>query len=130
MGMNIDRYKLAQQGPHIEAKTFEQDSNLMHFNTDTLFETNEFYSFYKKLEAKLKPGLYFVGLDNHVGFLLAKNGKVYFIHSNYVNGYVMTERIFYSSAFRSWIYYIADITYNDELIKKWILNSEVKVNIK
>jgi len=130
MGMNIDRYKLAQQGPHNEAKTFEQDSNLMYFNTDTLFETNEIYNFYKNLEAKLKPGLYFVGLDCHVGYLLSKNHKLYFIHSNYVDGYVMTERIFKSAAFRSSVYYIADITHNDELIKKWILNAMVKVNVK
>lgn len=130
MGLNIDRYKLAQQGPHNEAKTFEQDSNLLYFNTDTLFETNEIYNFYKNLEAKLKPGLYFVGLDCHVGYLLSKNHKLYFIHSNYIAGYVMAERIFKSAAFRSSVYYIADITHNDDLIRKWILNSVVKVNLK
>ena len=130
MGLNINRYTLAQQAPHNEALTFESDSNLLIFNTDTLFETNEFYSFYTDLEQKLKADLYFVGLYNHVGFLYSKDNKLYFIHSNYINGYVMFERIFNSEAFRSNIYYIADITYNDNLIKKWILNSTVKVNVK
>ncbi len=126
-GLNIDRYKLAQQAPHNEAKTFEPDSNLLIFNTDTLFGTNEINEFYARFGKTLKPGLYFVGLDSHVGYLLIKNNKAYFIHSNYIDGYVMTENIFYSDAFGSSVYYIADITYNDELIKKWLLNSEVKV---
>ena len=130
MGLNINRYTLAQQAPHNEALTFEPDSNLLIFNTDTLFETNEFSGFFKKLEAKLKPGLYFVGLDSHVGYLLVKKNKAYFIHSNYIDGYVMSERIFNSAAFRSSIYYIADITYNDNLIKQWLLNSTMKVNVK
>ncbi|MCD4793975.1 MAG: hypothetical protein K8R54_12125 [Bacteroidales bacterium] len=130
MGLNIDRYKLAQQAPHNEAKTFEPDSNLLYFNTDTIYEIYDIFNFYKSLESKLKPGLYFVGLYNHVGFLFSRDNKLYFIHSNYIDGYVMIERIFESNAFKSSFYYIADITHNDDLIRKWILNSTVKVNVK
>ncbi|MEA2041881.1 MAG: hypothetical protein U9N85_04940 [Bacteroidota bacterium] len=130
MDLNINRYQLAQQGPLNEAKTFEPDSNLMTFNTDTISGKEEPYRFYEHLETQISSGLYFVGLGSHVGFLLSQNNKLYFIHSNYIDGYVMTERIFNSSAFRSRIYYISDITHNDNLIRQWILNSKIQVNVE
>jgi len=37
------------------------------------------------------------------------------------------EKVEYSDAFRSMIYVIADITYNDNLILKWINNEKFQV---
>ena len=45
-----------------------------------------------------KEGLYFIGLDNHVGFLLFRNNELYFIHSNYSSpAIVKLEKAKYSN---------------------------------
>ena len=68
-----------------------------------------------------------MGLSCHVGYIYVKNNELYFLHSNYIDGYVMIEKAEYSNAFRSNIYVIADITFNDSLIVKWIDNSVIPI---
>ena len=63
----------------------------------------------------------------HVGYIYVKNNELYFLHSNYIDGYVMIEKAEYSDAFKSNIYVIADITFNRSLIVKWIDSSVVQV---
>ena len=79
------------------------------------------------LVIELKPGLYQVGLSCHVGYLLIKNQKAWFIHSNYFHSGVMIENAEHSDAFASTIYIISDITFNDKLIEKWILGEEIEI---
>ncbi len=78
--------------------------------------------------SKLNAGLYFVGLDNHVGYLWIDNSQPYFIHSNYISSTVDIEYVETSEAFiNNQQYIIADITFNDSLIIKWILNEQILV---
>lgn len=124
MGLNINRYKLAQQAGLNEAKTFEPYENLLIYNIDY---TDELGSVFIKMKEALADGLYFVGLSCHVGYIYVKNNELYFLHSNYIDGCVMIEKAEYSEAFRSNIYVIADITFNESLIVKWIENSVIPV---
>lgn len=123
-GVNMNRYKFAQQAGMNGAKTLDPSGNYIIYSLNS---TEELDSVYTKIEHELKPGLYSVGLSNHVGFIYIKDQVAYFIHSNYIDGYVMTEKARYSDAFRSMVYVITDITYNDYLIESWITNAEIPV---
>ncbi len=121
MGVNLNRYTLAQQGPENEAKSIAINlSEVMNFDNSNIN---------KKLK-KLKEGLYFIGLDFHVGYLYIKNNIGYFLHSNYIDGKVMIENIDYSEAFISTNYYVSKISENKRLIKKWLTKEEIQVIIE
>ena len=81
---------------------------------------------YEKFKA-FEQGLYFIGLDNHVGFLYLKNEQKYFIHSNYIEGVVMIEYAENSVAFVSENYYFSKISANKSLALKWLMNEEVLI---
>ena len=122
-GLNINRYKLAQKSPENEALTIALSSKVESFeNWDSATLKNHFLT-------NKKDGLYFVGLDFHVGYLFKQGNEVFFIHSNYIKSQGVTkELIENSTAIISKKYFIAEITYNEELIKKWLLNGVVKTN--
>ncbi len=90
-------------------------------------EKQTFDIFLAKMKNKLKDGLYFVGLSNHVGYLYVKNNELYFLNSDYANGYVTIEKAAYSNVFGSDIYVIANITHNDFLITSWIDNTSIPI---
>lgn len=124
MGLNINRYKFAQQYGLLEAKTLQAEESLLILNTEY---NSDFESINNYLDGNLADGLYFVGLSNHVGYIYVKDEIVYFLHSNYIDGYVMIEKSRFSDAFRSQIYVIAEITNNEELIKNWLSNTFIPV---
>lgn len=118
MGLILNRYTLAQQGPENEAMTIAIDrNNMLVFNENNL----------KEELPHLDDGLYFVGLDSHVGYLYKNENELYFIHSNYIDGFVMVENIKSSIAFSSDTYYIVPITNNRSFVKKWITNEEIEI---
>ncbi|MCF6365874.1 MAG: hypothetical protein L3J35_06680 [Bacteroidales bacterium] len=117
MGIKVNRYKMAQQAGLNEAKTLEPEQNLLIYRYSY---SEELETVFAKMKKALKDGLYFVGLSNHVGYIYVKDNELYFIHSNYIDGYVMIEKAEYSDAFQSNVYVIADITHNDDLLLKWI----------
>lgn len=124
MGVNLNRYKFAQQAGLNEAKTLDPANSYIIYHLNSSEEQD---SVITKMEKELRPGLYSVGLSNHVGFIYIKYRTAYFIHSNYIDGYVMTEKARYSDAFMSNIIVITNITHNDYLMESWITNSEIPV---
>lgn len=118
-GFNLNRYHLAQQNPENEAKSLQTKGSITEF----------YYSegLIKKLE-NLEKGLYFVGLDSHVGYLLIRKKKAFFINSNYMSP--LCVEIQYAETypvFESNIYFIVAIGNNKSLIKKWILGEEIAI---
>jgi len=71
---------------------------------------------------KMGSGLYIVGLDTHVGFLLVTWGRVYFVHSSYgTPAVVLKERALKSPILASSRYrLVARISHDDALIRKWL----------
>lgn len=121
-GFKLNRYKLAQKDPKKEAELL-QISGAIEVLEKSPSELK------KHFIATKKDGLYFVGLDFHVGYLLKENNEVFFIHSNYINHEGVTkESITESKAFVSKKYYIVAITENEKLVEKWILNETVLTN--
>jgi hypothetical protein len=122
VGFKLNRYKLAQKDPKKEAELLQIKGAI-----EVLEKSPS--ELKKHFIATKKDGLYFVGLDFHVGYLLKENNEVFFIHSNYINHEgVKKESITESKAFVSKKYYIVAITENEKLVEKWILNETVLTN--
>lgn len=121
MGMDFNRYDLAKQNPENEARTLAiSDSLVLEFTNDNSKE------FFVELKG-LNQGLYFVGLDNHVGYLYKTESCNYFIHSNYIENRVMIENCTTSEAFDSYEYFITNITGNKALMYYWLFDKRVEV---
>lgn len=122
VGFNLNRYHLAQQSALNEAKTLQVNDSIRIYSKPTFEELKN------ELINNNKEGLYMVGLDCHVGYILIYDNDLFFIHSNYVEGSVMLEYASTSPAFlNNQMYVISDISYNYGLIEKWILNSEIQI---
>jgi len=124
MSFNLNRYKMAQQLPLNEAKTLNLGKPLLEINNPSTADRIEI------LRGTLQEGIYFIGFDqSHVSYIQKKGDQVFVIHSNYINAEgVVIEKIEESQVFSYYTrLYIAEISTNRELMKKW-LNHEV-VNI-
>lgn len=118
-GLNINRYHLAQQAGLNEAKSLGI--------TETHWKwINGIEALIRQLQT-YEDGLYFVGLDHHVGYLLIRGGGYYFIHSNYIENRVMIEEALNAPAFQSEVYVVAEITTNELLLKRWRSGAVVQV---
>jgi hypothetical protein len=120
MGINVNRYKMAQQAGLYEAQTLA----LSEDNYRTICGSDSLKVILKR---DYSDGVYFVGLDNHVGYLYIKDQIPYFIHSNYIEDRVMIEKAFYAPAFESGIYVIAEISTNEKLMNRWRSGATVPV---
>lgn len=120
MGINVNRYKLAQQAGLYEAQTLalNEENYRTIYGIDTLLVV---------LKRDYLDGIYFVGLDNHVGYLYIKDQIPYFIHSNYIEDKVMIEKAYYAPAFQSNVYVVAEISTNEELMERWRTGTTVQV---
>ncbi len=124
IGININRYKLAQQSPINVAKTINIDKPVLKISNTSIDEN------IKELKKILKEGIYLIGFDqSHVGYILKRQGELYLIHSNYFDSRrVEIERIEKSLVFLNYNrFYIAEISTNKSLINKWLLNEEIEV---
>lgn len=119
IGIVLNRYQLAQQAGLNEAKSLAIDKSnyFTVYGWETLRERMETYS----------DGIYFVGLDSHVGYIYKEEGILYFIHSNYIEDRVMIEKAQYSPAFQSNIYVVAELSTNELLREKWHKGERVVV---
>ncbi|WP_242156831.1 hypothetical protein [Aestuariivivens sediminis] len=122
MGINLNRYKLAQKSPIDEARTISCGTvihSVVQDNTVKAFE---------EIDQLTEEGLYFIGFDKgHVGYLLKRNNQLSLIHSNYFSpGLVCMEPFKESRVFQSFSkFHIVDISNNKALIQHWLNNATV-----
>ncbi len=124
-GFSLNRYTLAQQNPYLEAVSIQLSDSIQIYR-------NGFIDFYKDFKRKNSDGLYFAGLDCHVGFLLHRNGELIFIHSSYIDPLCVTiENVQYSPAFTaSQMYCIAEISTNRKLLDYWLNDKMIMTRTK
>jgi hypothetical protein len=123
VGLNINRYKLAQKAPYHEAEVIACGTTIETLQDKSKEELKAYFIKNKK------DGLYFIGLDFHVGFILKEGQNIYFIHSNYINNSgPIKEKIDDSRVMKSSVYHFCNITHNDVLLKKWLNNEVVVTN--
>ncbi|MDO5972209.1 hypothetical protein Q4Q35_20620 [Flavivirga aquimarina] len=121
LGFNLNRYKMAQQAGLVEAKMLQTKAELK------IYSNLSFSTLKAKLNSVYKNGIYFVGLDNHVGYVLIKDEALYFLHSSYCDDKVVIELAETSPCFSSNFYVFAEITTNKKLVKRWIFNEKLTV---
>ncbi|NUO03269.1 MAG: hypothetical protein HUU01_21880 [Saprospiraceae bacterium] len=120
-GVRLNRYRLAQQAPETEAR-------MLNLGKDVLkLESHTPYMAAAQLEKQLQDGLCFIGMgSSHVGYLLKRDGQLTAIHSNYVMpSEVVAQPIMESVYVGFGTFYLADITWNDQLLKYWLKGGEV-----
>ncbi len=118
-GFNLNRYKLAQLAPLDEAKIIASGEKIQSY------ENSNKENIIAEIK-KLQNGLYFIGLDFHVGFIEKKSDDIFFYHSNYIDSKgVVKEDIVSSEAIHSNKYHICTISNNISLMKKWLQNNKL-----
>ncbi len=120
MGVNVNRYHLAQQWPINMARTFAPEHKIQRYYQKSAVEQavrNQGY------------GIYLLGMDNHVGFVKYDQWGIQFIHSDYVNKRgVVAETIQHSVAMNhSRNFYIVPISNDDQMMKAWLSKRHFKV---
>lgn len=125
LGLNLNRYRLAQQLPIHEAKSLAIDTNML-----LTLELENTAKHIADLHSRTEEGIYFIGFDaSHVGFLLNRANKIYLIHSNYLDAKgVMIERIEESEVFAAYgRFYLVPLSKNPGLLKRWLEREEIIV---
>ncbi|WP_405397111.1 hypothetical protein [Maribacter sp. Asnod2-G09] len=122
MGVNINRYKLAQKSPIDEAKMISCGSVINQIEHDTHQKA------FDEIDTLTQEGLYFIGFDEgHVGYLLKREGELFLIHSNYLNPVsVCMETLKESRVFKRFTkFHLVAISHNDGLLLRWLDNGTV-----
>jgi len=117
-GFNLNRYKIAQQYSHSIVKTLCTE-------VCSFTDTKQLLTYISK-----KPDdLYIVGLDNHVGFISNRNGKIVFIHSTFVGDVcVIDENADESLVLKSSNRYVlGNLLNNDSLLINWLNSNPVQI---
>lgn len=121
-GLNLNRYKLAQQAASIGLKSIAFGKDVLIYRGLSPEELEQ------KFISQHQPGLYKVGLDYHVGYLYFTGTELYFLHSSYGGPVAVTvERVTDSPVFSSSAYHILDITHNRGLMKRWLTGEEIPI---
>lgn len=124
IGLNVNRYALAQQSPENEAKSLAIAREVKEFSAGSVAENIAAINEY------LKEGIHFIGFDgSHVGYILKEQNGLYLIHSNYLNAAgVEIEPVGQSEVFRSYSrYYIVELSTNESLLHCWIKNKAIQI---
>jgi len=121
LDFKLNRYKMAQQAGLNIAKALQEKSKLK------VYSNKSFKTLKSLLNEAYSDGIYFVGLDNHVGYVLIKEQEIYFLHSSYCDNKVVIELAEKSPCFRSNLYVFAEITTNNTLIEQWILDDTIEI---
>lgn len=118
VGFKIPRIKWAQSASEVFIKKMSPN-NLKRFTDRPLSEV-------KKYLFAAGNGLYLVGLDNHVGFVLVDGKSISFIHSNYYfpEVGVMKEDISTKNPLKDSHYRIFGKLLMDEMVVNWLEDKE------
>lgn len=117
MGVNLNRYRLAQKSPLDEAKMISCGSEIVKVEQENPEKA------WTEMDTLTKDGLYFIGFDEgHVGYLLKQDGELFLIHSNYLAPIaVHMETLRESRVFKKFsTFYVVPISHNDTLLQRWL----------
>jgi hypothetical protein len=112
-GFNIPRVSWAQLPS--ESMILKLNKDVKRFRNRTAAEVEAYISSNEK-------GIYIVGLDIHVGFLINEGTNVMFIHSNYYRPEigVMKENLAGDNPFADSSYRVVGKILQKEMIEKWL----------
>lgn len=119
-GWRVQRVRLAQQASENIILSLTSEPHIKRFRRVPI---SDFVNAVKQWG----PGLFVVGLDIHTGFIVNTDSEVYFVHSSYVEPYVVVRekalesKILAASNYRV----LGRITADDLFIEKWLLKTEI-----
>lgn len=122
-GFKVDRYKLAQQASGNILETF------LPKNACFLTVDQDYQEFAAEV-AKRDPGVYVVGLDTHVAFLVVRDGGFHFIHASGAKPWcVVDQGVNDAGALRrsSWRV-LGNLTAEPSVIRRWLKASAIPVS--
>lgn len=120
VGLKVERAPLAQQASENIIKSLTSAPYIKRYHNASIDK------FVEGVKAN-GEGLYIVGLDFHVGFILNDGNEVYFIHSSYAEPkVVMREKALESAVLASSKYRVTGkISGDDSLILKWLNQTRI-----
>lgn len=119
MGFNLNRYKLARQSASNIIKSTCEPQSIKYYNS--ISDLND--------ALKKKKGIYLIGLDYHVGFLIADGKTVWFFHSDYISDKVIKEKAAQSVNLKSSkTLLVGDLLGHNALLNKWMKAQKIKVS--
>ncbi len=122
LGFHLNRYKLAQKAAMDEAIYLCGKEHMTVYRSISQTDLKNHFSM------SYKPGIYLLGLANHVGYLYWDTNELYFIHSNYGTPYsVVIEPFCTSEVSASSIYVVGEISTNHALMRKWLENEPIPI---
>lgn len=119
-GFTLPRIKLSQQASQTILRAFVPRSEMT-------IRTGMNYQEFHDMVLASPPGIYIIGLDKHVGFIVHDGNQLRFIHSSggapkcVVDEAKDDATAIIDSHYRV----IGNVTTQDETIKKWLLNEQV-----
>lgn len=125
VGFNLNRYRLAQQGPVSEARSLAIQGAPIAIDL-----TGGFEGFVPEVQKNCKEGLYFIGLGHsHVGYIYYREQECYFIQSSYgKSGQVEIDYANDSDILTGFSNFVlVPITTNADLVEAWLKGEEVVV---
>ncbi len=125
VGINLNRYRLAQLSPIDEAKNLALQKEVITVTENSVEKS------IASINDTLKNGIHFIGFDtSHVGYLLKQNEQSYIIHSNYINSEgVIIEKIEESPVFSSYDrFYLVEISTNGRILQHWVNGTELVIS--
>ncbi len=116
VGIKLQRIKLAQQASSVMIQKLCAKNSIKRLGS---FNKLEQY-----FEAFPDNYVFILGLDFHVGFVVKRNDKLYFIHSSYEGEQIVKSEILSNSApvIHSKSYMIGCLNQHQQLLKQWIQN--------
>jgi len=119
-GWKVQRARLAQQASENIVLSLTTEPYIKRFRRIPIGD-------FVKTVKEWGPGIYVVGLDIHAGFIVNNGDEVYFVHSSYIDPFMvgketaLDSKILQTSAYRV----LGKITADDKLIESWLLKREI-----
>jgi len=117
-GLAVERRRLAQQAAEDIILTLVPETRVARFKRVPL-------DTFVAAVARRGDGLYLVGLDYHVGFLVVEGGRVYFHHASNVAGAVVREPAITSAALGRSSYRVVGKMLDPGLIEAWLTGAAI-----
>jgi hypothetical protein len=117
-GIAVERRRLAQQAAEHIILTLVPESRVARFKRVPL-------DTFVAAVARSGDGLYLVGLDYHVGFLVVADGQVYFHHASNIAGAVVREPALTSAALARSSYRVVGKMLDATLVEAWLAGTAI-----
>lgn len=121
-GFQVDRYQLAQQASENILRSFVPKESC------SLSVGKDYQAFAKEVEGR-EPGIYVVGLDSHVAFLIVRSDGFRFIHSSGSKPWCVVDEsraeagVLQRSKWRM----LGNLTANPAVLRRWLTAEKIVV---